>query len=126
MDSKNLIHFKMIFLLDQFSDVECGRHEDELHAARVRVDELLGEQHQEVHVLFAVVNLVENDVCPICQTPFTDDHLLQDSGSAIKQQCVWRNIFFVQTYFIANKTTQPRKRTKNNILHCDYDADQCN
>ena len=34
----------------------------------VCVDETFAEQHQEVHVLLAVVNLVQDDVCPFCQT----------------------------------------------------------
>jgi hypothetical protein len=53
----------------QLLDVERGRHEDELDASRVCVDELLAEQHHEVEVLFAVVDLVQDDVRVLGEAP---------------------------------------------------------
>jgi hypothetical protein len=53
----------------QLLDVERGRHEDELDASRVCVDELLAEQHHEVKVLFAVVDLVQDDVRVLGEAP---------------------------------------------------------
>jgi len=56
-------------LRSKFVDVEGGGHQDDLHAPRIRVDELLDEEHHEVQILFAIVNLVQDYVGPLREGP---------------------------------------------------------
>ena len=54
-------------VVDELVDRDGGGHEDELDAGGVGAHQLLAEEEEEVHVLLALVDLVQNDVRPIVQ-----------------------------------------------------------
>jgi hypothetical protein len=52
-------------VVEKSTGIDCGRHEDEFDSSRVGVDEMLNKEQNKVHVLLALMNLVQDDVSEV-------------------------------------------------------------